>query len=60
MPPDGSHFHDWIDSNLVAFSKEVLEWGRKDRTGQDSSSLFTVSKRTRMFIQEVKSKVFFI
>ena len=29
MPPDGSHFHDWIDSNLVAFSKEVLEWGRK-------------------------------
>ena len=25
----GSHFHDWIDSNGVAFSIELLEWGRK-------------------------------
>ena len=25
----GSHFHDWIDSNGVAFSIESLEWGRK-------------------------------
>ena len=24
----GSHFHDWIDYNGVAFSKELLEWGR--------------------------------
>ena len=24
----GSHFHDWIDHNGVAFSKELLEWGR--------------------------------
>ena len=23
----GSHFHDWIDYNGVAFSKESLEWG---------------------------------
>ena len=23
-----SHFHDWIDYNGVAFSKELLEWGR--------------------------------
>ena len=22
----GSHFHDWIDYNGVAFSKELLEW----------------------------------
>ena len=24
----GSHFQDWIDYNGVAFSKELLEWGR--------------------------------
>ena len=24
----GSHFHDWIDNNGVAFSVELLEWGR--------------------------------
>ena len=23
-----AHFHDWIDYNGVAFSKELLEWGR--------------------------------
>ena len=23
----GSHFHDWMDYNGVAFSKELLEWG---------------------------------
>ena len=23
----GSHFHDWIDYNRVAFSIEFLEWG---------------------------------
>ena len=25
----GSHFHDWNDCNGVAFSRELLEWGRK-------------------------------
>ena len=25
----GSHFHDSIDYNGVAFSIELLEWGRK-------------------------------
>ena len=25
----GSHFHDWGDYNGVAFSIELLEWGRK-------------------------------
>ena len=25
----GSHFHDWIDYNGVAFSIDLLEWGRK-------------------------------
>ena len=24
----GSHFHNWIDYNGVAFSIELLEWGR--------------------------------
>ena len=24
----GSHFHDWFDYNGVAFSIELLEWGR--------------------------------
>ena len=24
----GSHFHDWVDYNGVAFSIELLEWGR--------------------------------
>ena len=24
----GSHFHDWIDYNGVAFSIALLEWGR--------------------------------
>ena len=28
----GSHFHDWIDYNGVAFSIELLEW---DRTFSD-------------------------
>ena len=25
----GSHFHDWIDYNWVAFSLELLGWGCK-------------------------------
>ena len=24
----GPHFHDWIDYNGVAFSIDLLEWGR--------------------------------
>ena len=50
----GSHFHNWIDYHGVAFSIEVLEWGRT------FSDLWTfwgkkvlqiaVSKRTRMFV----------
>ena len=24
----GSHFHDWIDYNGIAFSIDLLEWGR--------------------------------
>ena len=47
----GSHFHDWIDYNGVAFSIELLEWGR---TFSDfwvrQYLLFTASQRTRMFM----------
>ena len=46
-----SHFHDWIDYNGVAFSIELLEWGRtfSDSWGK-TFFIFTVSKRTRMFV----------
>ena len=47
----GSHFDDWIDYSGVAFSIEVLEGGR---TFSDfwlrQFLIFTVSKRTRMFV----------
>ena len=49
----GSHFHDWIDYNGVAFSIEllVLEWGGtfSDFWGKKFFT-FTVSKRTRMLV----------
>ena len=55
----GSHFHDWIDYNGVAFSIEFLEWGG---TFSDfwvrQFFILTVSKRTRMLL--LKGKVFFI
>ena len=37
----GLHFHDWIDYNEVAFSIELLEWGRtiSDFLWYDSSYL---------------------
>jgi len=58
----GSHFHDLIDYNGVAFLIELLEWGRtfSDFLGWERFLSFTVSKRTRMFALSMKSKVFFI
>ena len=60
----GSHFHDWIDYNGVAFSIELLvrEWGRTfpDPVRVKQFFTFTVSKRTRMFVLQATSKVFFI
>ena len=56
----GSHFHDWFDYNGVAFSVELLERGR---TFSDFGAILLgqfFSKRTRMFVLYVKSKVFFI
>ena len=48
----GSHFFDWIDYNVVAFSIALLEWGRtfSDFWGVRQFFLFTVSKRTRMLV----------
>ena len=58
----GSHFYDWIDYNGVAFSTELLEWGRtfSDFLGVRPFFIFTVSKRTSMSVLQIKSKVFFI
>ena len=48
----GSHFHDWTDYKGVAFSIELLEWGRtfSDFWGRELF-IFTVSKRTRIFVR---------
>ena len=46
-----SHFHDWIDYNGVAHFTDF---------GVRQFFIFTVSKRTRMFVLYVKSTVFFI
>ena len=57
----GSHFHDWIDYNGVAYSIELLEWAHIfSDFGVRKFFTFTVSKHTRMFVLLVKSKVFFI
>ena len=58
----GSHFHDWINYNGVAFSIELLEWGRTflDVWGKKVLRIYTVSKLIRMLLLLVKSKVFFI
>ena len=47
----GLHFHDWIDYNGVAFSIELLEWGRIfSDFGVRELFIFKVSKRTRIFV----------
>ena len=55
-------FNDWNDNNEVAFSTVLLEWARifSDffRVGQ--FFIFTVSKRTRMFVLYMKNKACFI
>ena len=58
----GSHFQGWIDYSGVAFSIELLEWSRtfSDFLGVRLFFIFTVSNRTRMFVLQMKSKVFFI
>ena len=58
----GSHFHDWNDDNGAAFSMELLEMGSHIfgfwRVRQ--FFIFTVSKRTRTFVLQMKSNMFFI
>ena len=58
----GSHFHDWIDYNGVYFSIELLRMGSHifGFFGVRQFFIFTVSKLTRMFVPQMKSKVFFI
>ena len=47
----GSHFHDLIDYNGVAFSIELLEWGLTfPDLGVRKFFTSTVSKRTRKFV----------
>ena len=48
----GSHFHDWIDYNGVAFSIEFTRMGSHifGFFGVRLFFIFTVSKRTRMFV----------
>ena len=58
----GSHFHDWIGYNGVAFSIKLLEWGRTffGFLVVRQFFIFTASKRARMFVLQRKSKAFFI
>jgi len=57
----GSHFHDWGDYNRVAFSivsrmgSHIFGYFRVRQF-----FIFTVSKRTRMFVLQKKSKVILI
>lgn len=58
----GSHFPNWIVYNGVAFSIDVLEWGRTffGFLVVRQFFIFTASKRARMFVLQSKSKAFFI
>ena len=47
----GSHFHDWIDYNGVAFSTELLEWAHTlDFFLEFFILYFTVSKHNRICV----------
>ena len=48
----GSHFHDWIDYNVVAFSESFFRMGSHIFCffGIRQFFIFTVSKGTRMFV----------
>ena len=57
----GSHFHDRIDFNGVAFSIESLEWCRTFSEFWGKTVLYIYGKQTYQdVVLEVKSKVFFI
>ena len=57
----GSPFHDWIDYHGVAFSTVLLDGLTHFRFfGVRQFFIFTVSKRTKMFVLQMKSLVFFI
>ena len=58
----GWHFHDWSDYNGVAFSIELLQWGRtfSDFGVLRQFFILAVNKGARMFVLLVKGRVFFI
>ena len=57
----GSHFHDRIDFNGVALSTVTIMGLRFCLIfGVRQFFILTVSKRTRMFVMQMESKVFFI
>ena len=53
----GWHFHDWVDYNGVAFSIEFTRMGSDifGFLGVRLFFIFTVSKRTRIFLLLVKN-----
>ena len=56
----GSHFQEWVYYNGVAFSIQLLECTLSDFFSKTVVHISMVSKRTRMFVLKMKSKVFFI
>ena len=59
----GLYFHDWIDYNGVAFSIELLEWGRTFSDFCGEKVLHNYSQQTYQnvcTVDRVESKVFFI
>ena len=50
----GSHFHDWIDYNGVAYSIELLEWGRT------FSDFWVITKGFKMVSAKKVKKLLFI
>ena len=58
----GSHFHDWIDYNGVAFSIELLEWGRtfSDFWGKTVLHIYGQQTDQNVCTVDQESKVFFI
>ena len=57
----GSHFHDWSDYNGVAFSIELIEWGRKfsDFGGKKGLKMgrFSVKKIRRLLFIKFNNKL---
>ena len=55
-----SHFHDWSDYNGVAFSIELLEWGRKFSAvwGHKCFKIGRISDKKMKVVETVSLKLF--